>query len=644
MHTDNVPWPDFIRSIPVVAVAVALAGLGTGADEVREWAVIVCAMLAAAVTPAARSESGVPLTVRGEAVRWLLQGLAVGARVLLSGYGDPNRILLFGGWLLVVEFAAGAWAPGTVGRRRVLVLINLLVAAALWVSVPDVNGARIRFVELEVPTVLGLYDPADQEFRVVERNQDFVGESAGPVAVPLHAPYAGARAGHARLLLKPMWPTVIRIEAVELVNYIGFDGRVVGRLRGADLMHLVAEPDDPAVQLAGNLLSVRVDGPARWLDVPLHPAHLDDDVHSLLGSHSLRALLFWEAGFLVLVLLAPRPRPAAAPGAGAPTRALDVLARLDQRRARGAGRGAQLVPVRRDPHPRAVQPNRTAEPRLRKQLRRVVVGRVLPHCRARLLSPRGRRRRRPAARGLAHHRAVDVRAVDGRDRLPARTGRHVRRLAGAGPVRPRRRRAVRLRHRPHAGEARDARQRRAGAGERCVVRQRGDPRTARGHQVLRASHRRPAAAHRRGDDRTRRRVAHAAVGGHPARPRARRAAPFGVHCSRPGRPKSAEPGHVLRPDDPPDGCRARRAAPVVAPLGRPDLLVPGVRLPACRGAGRPRGRAPPRGAGRSSPPGRWSSCFCPWDRCTTTACSSRPGSASRRRTSPATGGRGSPPP
>lgn len=318
MHIDNVRWPDFIRSIPAVAVAVALAALGTGADEVREWAVIVCAMLAAAVTPAARSESGAPLTLRGEVVRWLLQGLAVGAWVLLSGYGDPNRILLFGGWLLLVEFAAGAWAPGTVGRRRVLVLINLLVAAAVWVSVPDVNGARIRFVELEVPTVLGLYDPADQEFRVVERNQDFVGESAEPVTVALHAPYAGARTGHARLLLKPLWPTVIRIEAVELVNYIGFDGRVVGRLRGADLMHLVAEPDDPAVQLAGDLLSVRIDGPARWLDVPLHPAHLDDDVHSLLGSHSLRALLFWEAGFLILVLLAPRPRAAAAPSAGAP--------------------------------------------------------------------------------------------------------------------------------------------------------------------------------------------------------------------------------------------------------------------------------------------------------------------------------------
>src|SRR5690606_601368 len=56
---------------------------------------------------------------------------------------------------------------------------------------------------------------------------------------------------------------------------------------------------------------------ARWLDVPLHPAHLDDDVHSLLGSHSLRALLFWEASFLILVLLAPRPRAAAAPSAGA---------------------------------------------------------------------------------------------------------------------------------------------------------------------------------------------------------------------------------------------------------------------------------------------------------------------------------------
>lgn len=226
-----------------------------------------------------------------------------------------NNILIFGAWLLASGFLLH-WITPRAGKAPRQWSVNALVCVAVLLAVPDVNGIRITLEPIQTYTKIGVYTP-DNKMNLNDPRSQRHHHARGaarnkPTRFELHTRTSGNEAHHAHLLLYPAATTVFRIPSIELMNFLGFDSRLVEHF-DASRMRQVEQVQTGlqwATELSNNLLQV---GPVKgyvWLEVPIDTPR-DQRIASPAASiNGWRAILVWQLVWLTVLALQPvRQRP-----------------------------------------------------------------------------------------------------------------------------------------------------------------------------------------------------------------------------------------------------------------------------------------------------------------------------------------------
>ncbi len=299
-------------SVAIISVAIGvtvLLGRALYLEDSLQWGALVLLVLAAVagMPPVRPGRSGTSSSVLMSlsfvfinlAMVWLCLGL----------FGAYNSILMLGGWFMLATLLRHYVRPfAKTNLQRYWFFINILVSGTLLLSAPDINGVKLSLPYLQTPVIFGLFSEAESEYRLVERSQDYRTHSYGkPVQVSLHSPLAGNRTDRIRLLLKPHRPGIIRLNSVHMINYVGFDTRVVAKYQGESLARVLEQPPDKnySLKLRDGIVEIDSENSSIWIDLPLNQDSAKRRASPARTGNSLRALAYWQVGWFLILMLAP---------------------------------------------------------------------------------------------------------------------------------------------------------------------------------------------------------------------------------------------------------------------------------------------------------------------------------------------------
>ncbi|MDP6030294.1 MAG: hypothetical protein QF358_10295 [Arenicellales bacterium] len=302
------------RSIPIVIAVAAvfpLVWLSRGQGP-GDW-IVAMLLASASVALLLQTEPN-----RKSRVSYPMAGLALVLVNLAAGcfftrlYGSYNALLLFGGFLLCSSLACHLACQTDRSRFfKSTLIVNGLFTAALILTVPQVNGISVLFGHIKFPTTVALHPAGADTYPENMRSRQRLKTSNGQVVkVALHTPKVKKTDRAARVLLRPRRPFEFEIHSIELLSFVGFDGQTLEKLNGPEFetLKITSAGKPVATTLHPEYMEI---APAKSRLVVDVPYSIDQGVLDFTPArrrNTISALVHWQLGFFLFVLLAPASR------------------------------------------------------------------------------------------------------------------------------------------------------------------------------------------------------------------------------------------------------------------------------------------------------------------------------------------------
>ncbi|MDP7568728.1 MAG: hypothetical protein QF677_02385 [Arenicellales bacterium] len=302
------------RSIPIVIAVVGVFPLAWlfRAQGPGDW-IIAVLLASASVAPLLQTEPNrkfrFSYPIAGPAL--VLVNLAAGC-FFTRLYGSYNALLLFGGFLLCSSLACHLACQ--TGRSRLFkntLIVNGIFTAALILTVPQVNGISVLFRYIKVPTTVSLYPAGADTYSENMRSRQPLKISDGRVVeVALHTPKVKKTDRAARLLLRPHRPSGFEIHSIELLSFVGFNGKTLEKLNGLELetLKITSTGKPVATTLHPEYMEIARTISGLVVDVPYSIDQGVLDFNLARRRNTISAVVHWQLVFFLFVLLAPVSR------------------------------------------------------------------------------------------------------------------------------------------------------------------------------------------------------------------------------------------------------------------------------------------------------------------------------------------------